>query len=85
MEGKEMEKREEDVSQSEAATSTPRGGHVDHTGPEGCSGRGSHGLHTWWAMHGLWPCLPLARSLTFFSRILGIRTPILNPFLDYKP
>ena len=80
-----MEKREEDVSQSEATMSAPRGGCVGHTGPEGCSGRGSHGLHMWWAMHGLWPCLPLARSLTFFSRILGIRTLILNPFLDYEP
>ncbi|KAK0583481.1 hypothetical protein LWI29_037424 [Acer saccharum] len=30
-------------------------------------------------------CLPLARSLTFFSRILGIRTPISNPFSDYEP
>ena len=51
MEGKEMEKREEDVSQSAAATSAPCGWHVGHTGLEGCSGRGSHGLHTWWQMH----------------------------------
>ena len=34
---------------------------------------------------GLWPRSPLKRSLTFFSRILGIQTPISNPFLDYKP
>ena len=85
MEGKEMEKREDDVSQSEAATSAPHVGCVGHTGSEGCSGHGSHGLHTWWPMHGLWPCLPLACSLTFFNRILGIRTPISNPFLDYEP
>ena len=32
-----------------------------------------------------WPPLPLTRSLMFFSRILGIRTPILNPFSDYEP
>ena len=31
-----------------------------------------------------WPPSPLACFLTFFSRILGIQTPILNPFLDYK-
>ena len=33
----------------------------------------------------LWPRSPLTCSLTFFSRILDIRTPISNPFLDYEP
>ena len=85
MEGKEIEKREDDGSQSKAATSAPHGERVGHMGLEGYSGHGSHGLHTWWPMHGLWLCLPLARSLTFVSHILGVRTPISNPFLDYKP
>ena len=84
MEGKEMEKREEDVNQSVAATSAPHGGRVGYTGLEGCSSRGSHGLHTWWPMHGLWPCLPLARSSHVLQPYSGIRTPNSNPFLDYK-
>ena len=65
--------------------SPPRGGRVAHTGAEGSLGRGAHGLP-----HGqaLWPhVLPtsLVRSFGSSAHILGIRTPISNPFLDYEP
>ena len=71
--------------QSKGAMSpTPWGVHGPH---------GSRGVLWPWVprlLHGLghvasWPPSPLARSLTFFSRILGIWTPISNLFLDFKP
>ena len=68
MEGKEMEKREDVVSQSEAATSAPRGGRVAHTGAEGAPGRGAHGLN-----HGqpMWPT-----AWAVLSRALSVRRPV---------
>ena len=72
--------------QPQGATSAqPHGGHVGHTGAESPSGCGAHGSPMAWATRGLLATYALARSLTFFSRILGIRTPISNLFLDYKP
>ena len=73
-------------NQSSEATSPPgRGGRVAHTGAEAPLGRGAHGLingQPKWP-HGL-GC-PLARSLGSSACILGVRTPISNLFLDYKP
>ncbi|KAK0584135.1 hypothetical protein LWI29_008167 [Acer saccharum] len=62
--------RKEFTSESRAATSAPRGGHVGPTGAEGSLARGAHGLP-----HGLakWPHVihtPLARSLGSLPHIL---------------
>ena len=72
------------TSESEHAMSPPHGGHVGPTGAEGSLSRGAHGLP-----HGLalWPhVIPtsLARSFGSSAHILGIQTPISNPFSDYK-
>ena len=72
-------------SKSEEATSHSCVGRVWPTGPEGCSGRGSHGLHTWWPRHGLWPCKPLSRTSHILRPYSGLRTPNSNLFLDYEP
>ena len=85
-EGDEFKRRRERdfSSESEHAMSPPRGGRMAHTGAEGSLGLGAHGLP-----HGqaLWPhVLPtsLARSFGSLAHILGIRTLILNPLLDYE-
>ena len=72
-------------SELEAANSHSHVGCVWPTLPEGCSGRGSHGLHTWWPRHGLWPCKPLSRTSHVLRPYSGLRTPTSNPFSDYKP
>ena len=63
----------------------PHGGRVGLTGLERVFGRGAHGLPHDVAHVASWPLSPLSRTLTFFSRNLGIRTLILNPFSDYEP
>ena len=58
---KSFQEREASI-ESEAAISHSCVGGVWPMGPEGCSGRWSHRLHTWWPRHGLWPCKPLSRT-----------------------
>ena len=67
----------------------PWGACGPHGGREPLWQWGPRLTHVWAPRRGphvaSWPPSPLARFLTFFNRILGIRTPILNPFLDYEP
>jgi len=58
---------------------------VGHTWTEGLCPRVAHVVLTWPPSKGLLAISSLARTLGSSARILGVRTPISNPFSDYEP
>jgi hypothetical protein len=81
---KREKEREKRTNQSMLPCQQPMcGARVAHVG-RGLPGRVAHGLHTWPPSLAFGQCLLLSRSARVLRPYPGLRTPILNPSLDYE-
>jgi hypothetical protein len=82
-----LKEREEGKQNDQNApfAGVPRVDRVGHTWTEGLCPRVAHVVLTWPPSKGLLAISSLARTLGSSARILGVRTPISNPFSDYEP